>query len=71
MTGDHRGSDESGSRGALQPPESITCVDCGGRCGLLSRPDVDDDGRVVPFRPGDVVAYRCADCLDRWDIVLE
>ena len=20
--------------------------------------------------PGDIVAYRCADCLDRWDIVL-
>ena len=23
------------------------------------------------FVPGDIVAYRCADCLDRWDIVLE
>ena len=21
--------------------------------------------------PGDIVAYRCQDCLDRWDIVLE
>lgn len=20
---------------------------------------------------GDIVAYRCEDCLDRWDIVLE
>ena len=21
--------------------------------------------------PGDVLAYRCEDCLDRWDIVLD
>ena len=21
--------------------------------------------------PGDIVAYRCQDCLDRWDLVLE
>jgi hypothetical protein len=20
--------------------------------------------------PGDIVAYRCEDCLDRWDLVL-
>jgi hypothetical protein len=55
----------------VEPPESITCVDCGGRCGLLSRPHTDDDGHLIPFVAGDVVAYRCADCLDRWDIVLE
>jgi hypothetical protein len=46
-------------------PGEIVCVDCGGRCHLLSH--VPDEG----FQPGDVVAYRCADCLDRWDIVLE
>jgi hypothetical protein len=23
------------------------------------------------WEPGDVVAYRCQDCLDRWDLVLE
>lgn len=55
----------------VEPPESITCVDCGGRCGLLSRPHTDDDGHLVPYVAGDVVAYRCADCLDRWDMVLE
>lgn len=22
------------------------------------------------WEPGDIVAYRCEDCLDRWDLVL-
>ena len=47
------------------PPEQIGCGDCGGTCHRLSY--VPEDG----FRPGDVVAYRCADCLDRWDVVWE
>jgi hypothetical protein len=42
------------------------CVDCGGVCHLLSHPPPDEDG----FEPGAVVAYRCADCNDRWDVVL-
>jgi hypothetical protein len=46
-------------------PTEIVCVDCGGRCHLLSH--VPEEG----FAAGDVVAYRCADCLDRWDIVLD
>jgi hypothetical protein len=50
----------------MDAPPMITCVDCGGRCHLLSYPDPDEG-----FAPGDVVAYRCADCLDRWDIVIE
>jgi len=65
-----------GSRGAfaalverygarVQVPEHIVCVDCGGRCHLLSYPP--DEG----FVPGDVVAYRCEDCLDRWDLVMD
>jgi hypothetical protein len=44
--------------------EHIVCVDCGGRCHRLSYPP--DQG----FQPGDVVAYRCEDCRDRWDVVL-
>lgn len=56
---------------AVEVPERITCVDCGGHCGLLTTPDTDDDGHPIPFSVGDVVAYRCADCLDRWDLVLE
>jgi hypothetical protein len=43
----------------------IVCVDCGGRCHLLSYEPHEG------WEPGDVVAYRCEDCLDRWDIVLE
>jgi len=44
---------------------TIVCVDCGGRCHLLSTWPADD-----PPQPGDVLAYRCADCLDRWDLVV-
>jgi hypothetical protein len=47
------------------PEETITCVDCGGRCHLLTKPR--EDGLWLP---GDVVAYRCEECLDRWDLVL-
>jgi len=50
----------------MQVPESIICVDCGGTCHLLSYEREDE-----PFEAGDVVAYRCSDCMDRWDIVLE
>ena len=49
----------------MKAPETITCVDCGGTCHLLSHPPPDEE-----FSPGDVVAYRCADCNDRWDVVL-
>lgn len=45
---------------------TVVCVDCGGTAHLLTAPPPEDD----PFRPGDVVAYRCPECLDRWDIVL-
>jgi len=49
----------------LSPMPQITCVDCGGRCFLLTPPPEDDRWEV-----DDIVAYRCEDCLDRWDIVL-
>src|SRR5262245_16490763 len=56
----------------LEPDPVITCIDCGGRAHLLTAPHVDpEDGRAQPWLPGDIVAYRCEDCLDRWDIVLE
>ena len=51
-------------------PEQIVCVDCGGTCHLLTRPYLEEDGSQG-FLPGDIVAYRCEDCLDRWDIELE
>jgi hypothetical protein len=50
----------------LQPDPVITCVDCGGRAHLLTPPRESEE-----WLPGDIVAYRCEDCLDRWDIVLD
>lgn len=51
---------------AIPPPEAvIDCIDCGGRAHLLTTWPPDD-----PPQPGDVVAYRCADCWDRWDLVV-
>ena len=48
------------------PPPQITCIDCGGRCFLLTQPR--EDGA---WETGDAIAYRCEDCMDRWDLVLE
>jgi len=48
----------------MDAPETITCVDCGGLCHLLTVIDSGDQ------REGDVAVYRCEDCLDRWDMVL-
>lgn len=50
----------------MQPDPDIVCVECGGRAWLLSPPGPDD----LEPEPGDVFAYRCADCLDRFDVVL-
>ena len=43
----------------------IDCIDCGGRCHLMVT-WADDD----PRHPGDVVTYRCEDCLDMWYVVV-
>lgn len=51
--------------GTMDVPETIVCVDCGGTAHRISYPRPD-----APWEPGDVVAYRCADCLDRWDLVV-
>jgi len=48
-----------------QPMPNIVCVDCGGSCTLVTPPR--EDG---VWLPGDLVTYRCRDCLDRWDLVL-
>ncbi len=50
----------------MNPPATIICVDCGGVAHLLTYPR--EDGA---WMPGDVVTYRCAECLDRWDVVLD
>lgn len=53
--------------GEITPPEKIVCVDCGGVAHLITHPRVDEDS-LTGFRSGDILAYRCEDCLDRWDI---
>ena len=30
-----------------------------------------EDTAADEWFAGDIVSYRCADCLDRWDLVLE
>lgn len=45
-------------------PAVITCVDCGGRAHLLT---IWDES---PPAPGDLATYRCADCRDRWDLIV-
>ena len=47
----------------IEVPDTIVCVDCGGVCHRLT-PEPDDG-----FAHEAVVAYRCTDCLDRWDLV--
>jgi hypothetical protein len=46
-------------------PAVITCIDCGGRASLLTIWD------EFPPVSGDVATYRCRDCLDRWDLIIE
>ncbi len=49
----------------IKPATTIVCVDCGGPASLITfEPELG-------WEIGDVVAYRCRDCLDRWDLVLE
>lgn len=56
----------------LEPDRVITCIDCGGRAHLLTTPSFDpEDAGSERWQSGDIVAYRCADCLDRWDLVLD
>ncbi|HEX8582731.1 MAG TPA: hypothetical protein VF640_10395 [Acidimicrobiales bacterium] len=49
----------------MRAPPVIVCVDCGEDCHLLSKPPPDGE-----FLPGDVIAYRCSGCMDRWDVVI-
>ena len=44
-------------------PETIVCVDCGGTCHLLTHLDARE-----PVEAGDILSYRCTDCMDRWDV---
>ncbi|MDJ0959265.1 MAG: hypothetical protein QNJ88_01315 [Acidimicrobiia bacterium] len=48
------------------PPPTIVCVDCGGTAHLLTRFRDDE-----PPEPGDRLIYRCEDCNDRWDLIVD
>ena len=48
------------------PAPEITCVDCGGRAHLITYEPEDGLWEI-----GDVVTYRCADCNDRWDLIVD
>jgi hypothetical protein len=47
-----------------EPPATITCVDCGGVAHLLSFLPEDE-----PPDPGAPLAYRCEDCMERFDVI--
>jgi hypothetical protein len=47
------------------PPEVITCIDCGGRAHLLG------EAPELGWAAGDLAVYRCEDCRDRWDLVVD
>ena len=44
----------------------IVCVDCGGLAHLVQPLDPENPPEV-----GDILTYRCEDCADRWDLVVE
>lgn len=48
------------------PASVIVCIDCGGRAHLVQEATPES-----PYVSGDVAVYRCEDCLDRWDVVVE
>ena len=49
-----------------QPPPHIVCVDCGGTCHLIEYLPPD-----VTLTEPTILAYRCEDCRDRWDVEWE
>ena len=49
----------------MEPPDTITCVDCGGICHLVAV--IEDDGHGE----GNIGTYRCELCLDRWDVIFD
>jgi len=50
----------------MSVPNQISCVDCGGIASLISFLPPD-----TTIEPGTALAYRCADCNERFDVVFE
>ncbi len=53
------------TRTVTRPEPTIPCVECGGTCHLLTYEP--DDG----WGEGEIIAYRCADCRERFDLYLD
>ena len=48
----------------MKAPPEIVCVDCLGSCVMQRHPDTE-------WEPGDIIAYRCRDCMDVWYIEID
>jgi DNA-directed RNA polymerase subunit RPC12/RpoP len=48
------------------PATEIVCVECGGTAHLIQALDPE-----APPEAGDVLVYRCSECWERWDIVVD
>jgi uncharacterized Zn finger protein len=46
--------------------ERIACMECGGEAVLQQVPGEDEI-----LEAGDVLVYRCPDCGQRWDVVVD
>ena len=49
-----------------RPPDTFTCIDCGGVAHLITFLTDEADPE-----PGTPLAYRCADCMERFDVIWE
>lgn len=48
------------------PSSTINCAECGGTAHLISYLPTDE-----PLEEGFPLAYQCADCMERFDLVWE
>jgi hypothetical protein len=46
--------------------ERIACMECDGEAVLVQQLTDEDE-----IEPGDVLVYRCPDCHQRWDVVVD
>jgi hypothetical protein len=53
-------------RGDMPVADMIICVDCGGECRRFPVEPPE-----LGWEPGDIVAYRCRDCVDVWYLEVE
>jgi DNA-directed RNA polymerase subunit RPC12/RpoP len=51
---------------SILPPSTYVCIDCGGTAHLITFLPEDDE-----VEPGTPLAYRCSDCMERFDVIWE